>query len=112
MTDFLDDDAAVRLGEAILTQLQQDYVKVYMRYLTKGPDSVFYKYGKGFRSTAKAEIEDMDLYIRSSTMTAEHADAIIEELQRQARYAVEKKLTARKINHRKKVWARKEITYV
>lgn len=112
MTNFFDDDAAVRLGEAILTQLQQDYVKVYMKYLKKGPDATVFKYGKGTRSTVGTEIKDMDLYIRSNTMTAEHADAIIEELRRQARVAVEKGLSARKINHRKKVWAGKEITYV
>ena len=62
--------------------------------------------------SSRLAVAEMDDYIRSNTMTAYHADAIIEELQRQARVAVEKGLSAKKVSRRKKVWSGKEITYV
>lgn len=98
---FYDDNAVIALGEAILSQLQLDYMGAYIRYLTDGPNACVTAYGKGRRKSAKDLLKEMDDYIRSSTLTAEHAESIIEELRRQGREAVAKGTTAKKVNMRK-----------
>ena len=106
--EFFDDDAVIRLGEAILSQLQQDYVGAYATLLKDGPDKVVYRYGSGPRMTASYAVKEMEGDIHRSSMTAEYADSIIEELRRQAREIAETGKTAKKVNWRPKVWSRKE----
>ena len=103
MTDikFFDNDAVVRLGEAILSQLQMDYVKAYIKYLKYGDTAEIYHYGKGWQQRCVDSINEMEKYIRSSMLTADKADAIIFELRRQAKVAVSKGKSPKKALYRR-----------
>ena len=98
--NFFDEDAVIRLGEAILGQLQMDYVKAYIKLLKYGPTSEIYHYGKGRRQRCCDAIKELDDYIKTSSLTTEHSEAIIIELRRQAEAAVYKGKRAKKTKER------------
>ena len=98
---FFDDDAVIRLGEAILSQLQMDYVKAYIKYLKNGSGSEIYSYGKGRRQRCIDIIKELEWYLHASCLTGEYADAIIAELRRQAEVAVSKGKSAKKAMYRR-----------
>lgn len=100
-TEFFDEEAVIRLAEAILSQLQMDYMKAYIKYLKFGSEYEIYSYGKGRRQRCIDMIREMEEFIRSSTMTAEYDDAIITELRRQAEEAVSKGKNAHKMMYRR-----------
>ena len=98
---FFDDDAVIRLGEAILSQLQVDYIHVYKVFLVKGPTALVGRYGYGKRKTADEMLDEYDRYIRSSNLTAGYSEEIIKELRRQGEAIAANGTNARKVNHRK-----------
>lgn len=106
-TEFFDNDAVLRLGEAILSQLQQDYMGTYKKYILEGPESRVYSFGNKKLQHAEDALHEMDQYIRSSMLTADRAESIIEELRRQGKEAAENGLSAKKVNWRQKVTSEK-----
>ena len=98
---FYDDETLLRLCEAIVCQLQQDYANTYKVYLQSGPGTIVHITGDKKGTTALLAIRSLDNYIKESYLTADHSEAIIEELRRQGAALVNKNRGAYKSKLRK-----------